>query len=143
MDGVVQLVSAIIVTLIGTIGSVVVVWLRVRNRGIATGATAAKRWRDQAEDWKARSELVTEERDDAIAGRRTDAEAAERAIKAERDLRAAAEGRLATTQHDLDDCSRQRDNAYSELRIRKSDDAADTTRSRQRTARRDARDGDV
>jgi hypothetical protein len=107
---------AAVVTTVGTIVGGVLLTRRLSKLGLSTEQLQVNRTlRELAETEKAKREIVEQERD---------------ALKA----------RLTDTQHDLDDCARQRDNAYSELRIRKRDDVADEARSRQRTARRDARD---
>jgi hypothetical protein len=89
---------AAIITSIATLGAAAFGarrWAKVRNRG---DGTMAARWRDQADLEKARADLLDEQLDD------------------ERAARMAAEAKLGVTQHDLDDCARQRDNAFSELR---------------------------
>lgn len=86
-----------IVTSIGTIGAAAFGARRLAGRNPDASRNAA-RWREQAELEKARAELLAEQLDDERESHSTD-------------LR-----KLATTQHDLDDCARQRDDAYSELR---------------------------
>lgn len=90
-----------IITSIGTLGAAAFGARRLSRRtaeGHGGAAGNAARWREQAELEKARADLLAAERDDAIG------------------VLASERARLATTQHDLDDCSRQRDNAYSRIR---------------------------
>jgi hypothetical protein len=86
-----------IVTSIGTIGAAAFGARRIAGRN-PEGARAASRWREQAELAAARADVLSDELDD------------------ERRARLEAERRLGITQHDLDDCARQRDDAFSELR---------------------------
>jgi len=83
-------------------------WLQRRQR-----QPAAAKWRDQAELAQAKAELMATEN----AGlQRTNSD-----LRTENaDLRE----RLAGTQNDLDDCARQRDKAWSDLRVAKRGGAA-------------------
>lgn len=100
-----------IVTSIGTIGAAALGARRLAGRN-QDGARNAARWREQAELEKARADLLAEQLDDEREART----AVQATLAVERTSHAADVAKLATTQHDLDDCARQRDNAYSELR---------------------------
>lgn len=93
-----------IVTSIGTIVAAAYGARRISGRN-QDGNRNAARWREQAELEEARADLLAEQ------------------LREERESHASDLGtlaservRLATTQHDLDDCSRQRDNAYHRIR---------------------------
>lgn len=90
--------TGIVVAVIGTLGTLGGIWLRLRHRAAKSGPSAAARWREQYELEKARGDLLEEQRDEARAGLVT------------------KETALETTRHDLDDCTRQRDSAYADLR---------------------------
>jgi hypothetical protein len=102
---------AAIVTSVGTIGAAALGARRLAGRA-SDGHRNAARWREQAELEKARADYLGEQLDEERDAR----SALQTTLAAERTLHAADLGKLATTQHDLDDCARQRDNAYSELR---------------------------
>lgn len=98
--------TSIVVAVVTTIGTIVAAALGARQlagrRGTGTAtASLVARWREQAELEKARADLMAEERD------------------RERAARIEAEQKLQDTRHDLDDCVRQRDGAYSDLRAEK------------------------
>lgn len=93
---------SVVIAVVSTLGGLVALYLRLRwqrKPAAAADRSAAAEWRGEAELWQARAGLVAEERDE------------------ERSKREAAERTLASTRHDLDDCTRQRDDAYSELRL--------------------------
>jgi hypothetical protein len=95
-------ITPIIVAVVTTIGVVLAAALGANRLGArrAPGVAAnAARWRDQAELEKARADLLVEERD------------------RERTGRLEAEQKLGDTRHDLDDCVRQRDKAFSDIRV--------------------------
>lgn len=109
----------VIVAIIGSATTIVVALIgakRIAGRGKPDRSTAVA-WKEQAELEKARADLMAQERDDERGARRSDAESAARALAEERTLRAAIQDKLSDTQHNLDDCARQRDDAFSELRL--------------------------
>jgi hypothetical protein len=99
----------ILVAIIGSAGTIVAALIGARqlagrrNRTSDRGMAAA--WKEQAELEKARADLLDEQLEDEREARKTALEHAR-----------LAEERLEVTRHDLDDCARQRDNAYATIR---------------------------
>lgn len=91
MDGFLPVVAAVITT-VGTIIGGVLLTRRLQKLGLSNEQLQVNTTlRELAETEKAKREIVEGERE-------------------------ALRERLTDTQHDLDDCTRQRDNAYAELR---------------------------
>lgn len=88
--------TAIVVALIATIGTIVVAAIQARHKS-GDPATAAK-WRNQAELQKARADLLEEQLED------------------ERSAKLIALETMRAAERDLDTCVRQRDAAFSDLR---------------------------
>ncbi|HET7030354.1 MAG TPA: hypothetical protein VFI34_07570 [Candidatus Limnocylindrales bacterium] len=105
MDGAVT----ILVAIIGSAGTIVAALIGARQiagrKSKANERGMAAQWKEQAELASARAELL----DEQLADER---EAREAAIA----RNVVLEQQLSTTRHDLDDCSRQRDNAYATIR---------------------------
>jgi signal transduction histidine kinase len=103
----------IIVAIVTSIGTVVAAYFGARkwagrSKGDGVGDEpdpTAVAWREQAELQQARAELLAEQLREERESHSDDLGILERERR-----------RLADTQHDLDDCSRQRDNAYSRVR---------------------------
>ena len=109
----------ILAAIIGSAGAIIAAIIGARrlvarsrpDRGIAVA------WKEQAELEKARADLLAQERDDERTARLADRQSFAEALAKERLAREGVEGRLSSTQHDLDDCARQRDDVLSELRL--------------------------
>ena len=108
MDGTIT----ILVAIIGSAGTVIAALIGARQiagrKARSSGGNAnpiAAQWKEQAELEKARADLLAEQLVEEREGRAADAGVLERERQ-----------RLAATQHDLDDCARQRDNAYATIR---------------------------
>lgn len=103
MDDLVPIIVAI-VTSVGTIAAAAFGARRLSGSSKDNPRNTA-RWREQAELQEARADLLAEQ-----LREERESHAADLGILArERD-------RLSTTQHDLDDCARQRDNAWHRIR---------------------------
>lgn len=109
----------ILIAVIGSTGTIVAAIIGARrivgrskpDRGITVA------WKEQAELEKARADLLAQERDDERSARSSDRESFAKALAEERLAREGVEAKLVDTRHDYDDCVRQRDDAFSELRL--------------------------
>jgi chromosome segregation ATPase len=105
VDGLAPILAAIIASVGTIVGAVLGARRLAGHRTKGSDSTIAAGWRQQAELEKARADLLEEQRDDE---RDANADAAARI--------STLEGQLNTTRHDLDDCVRQREKAFSDLR---------------------------